>query len=58
MATVDLSPGNRAATASAAGPIPYFPRYYTPLAAAAVAEAEAADSPVPYTPDPAGRGRA
>jgi hypothetical protein len=35
---------------------PYFPRYFTPLAARAVAEAEAADlgaGPVPYTLTPA-----
>jgi hypothetical protein len=41
--------------AASSRPVPYFPRYYTPLAAKAVAEAEAADlgpGPVPYTVTP------
>jgi hypothetical protein len=42
-------------TAAGQVPVPYFPRYFTPAAAKAVAEAETADlgsGPVPYTVTP------
>jgi hypothetical protein len=42
-------------TPDSSRPAAYFPRYFTPLAAAAVAEAEAAElgaGPVPFTLTP------